>query len=104
MSADGMIELVSHRATDPHQLEWLGKGMQASKHPLSLIDDALDISRIEADQLVLKDHNFSPCAVIDEVLRRQGEAARAKGLHMLSNLAAACLEVDSNEVPVAMPR
>ncbi len=85
----GMIELVSHRATDAHQLEWLGKGMQASKHLLSLIDDALDISRIEADQLVLKDYNFSPRAVIDEVLRRQGEAARAKGLHMLSNLSAA---------------
>jgi two-component system sensor histidine kinase/response regulator len=84
----GMTDLALRRATDPQQSDWLGKSMDASHHLLGVINDILDISRIEADRLTLEERDFSLAEVIDEALRMQDDAARAKGLKLASDIAA----------------
>jgi signal transduction histidine kinase len=42
----GMTGLALRRATDPRQIDQLGKSQQASRHLLAIISDVLDIARI----------------------------------------------------------
>lgn len=78
----GMTGLALRRATDSRQIDHLGKSMAAAQHLLAVIDDVLDISRIEADRMTLAERNFSLPEVIDEVLRMLEAAAQAKGLRL----------------------
>jgi hypothetical protein len=54
----GMTDLALRRAEDPKIKDQLGKVTQASIHLLKVINDILDISKIEADQLALETVNF----------------------------------------------
>ncbi len=83
----GMTNLLLRRATDPQQIEFLTKSMVAAKHLLDVINDILDISRIEADRLTLNEVNFSLSQVIDDALVMQDELAHAKGLHLYREIA-----------------
>jgi PAS domain S-box-containing protein len=76
----GMTDLALRRATDPKQIEWLNKSQGAARHLLSIINDILDISKIEAERLTLEEKNFSVTQIIDDVLGMQDALARAKGL------------------------
>jgi len=78
----GMASLALRRATEPRQIDYLNKAIKASQHLLSLISDILDISRIEADCMELEEREFSVSEIIDDVVRMQDEAARAKGLDL----------------------
>ena len=82
----GMIDLVLRRATDPQQIDWLNKGKTSARHLLSIINDILDISRIEADRMTLEEANFSLAQVLDDALRMQEETARAKGLGLSAEI------------------
>ena len=82
----GMIELVLRRATDPQQIDWLNKSKASARHLLAVINDILDISRIEADRLTLDEKNFSITQAIDEVMQMQEATARAKGLQLVRDI------------------
>jgi signal transduction histidine kinase len=83
----GMTDLALRRATDPKQIEWLTMSAQSSRHLLAIINDILDISRIEADQLVLEEKPFCLLQVIDESLLMQKELALIKGLRLSRDIA-----------------
>ena len=83
----GMTELALRRATDPRQVNYLTKSLQASRHLLALINDVLDLSRIEADRLTLNEQEFALVPLLGEVLQMMGEQARAKGLRLSSEIA-----------------
>jgi PAS domain S-box-containing protein len=72
----GMTELALRRATDPRQSDYLSRSLQASRHLLALINDILDISRIEADRLTLDDEGFflggSSSATVQQMHGRGG--------------------------------
>jgi anti-sigma regulatory factor (Ser/Thr protein kinase) len=55
---------------------------------LSVINNILDISKIEADRMTLDEKNFSVSDVIDAAFQMQDEAARAKGLELAREVAA----------------
>ena len=78
----GMTRMAQRRTTDPKLLDWLGKSMEASQHLLELINDILDISRIEAGRMALEESSFSLSALIDEVLHMQSESANGKGVFL----------------------
>jgi CheY-like chemotaxis protein len=84
----GMTDLALRRATDPKQIEWLKLGAQSSRHLLAIINDILDISRIEAEQLTLEKKTFSLGRTIDESVRMLEGPAVAKGLVLSRELAA----------------
>ena len=83
----GMTNLALRRATDPMQIDWLTKGAHASRHLLAIINDILDISRIEADQMTLEEKTFSLSRTVDECVRILEEQARAKGLRLSHEIA-----------------
>ncbi len=77
----GLGHLLRAEAT-PAQAERLGKIDAAGKHLLSLINDILDISKIEAGKLQLEHSDFALSAVLDHVRSLLGDAARAKRLEI----------------------
>jgi len=83
----GMTDLALRRATDPKLLDWLQKGKGAALHLLAVINDILEISRIEAGRVVLEEQDFSLAQALDEMLGRQETAAREKGLILSCTLA-----------------
>jgi PAS domain S-box-containing protein len=83
----GMTDLALRRATDPKLLDWLQKGKGAALHLLAVINDILEISRIEAGRVVLEEQDFSLAQALDEMLGRHETAAREKGLVLSCTLA-----------------
>jgi PAS domain S-box-containing protein len=58
----------------------LDKIQAAGKHLLSVINDILDLSKIEAGRIELESHDFAIEAVLDHVATMIGDTAAAKGL------------------------
>jgi len=83
----GMTDLALSRATDPKQIDWLDTSKVSAQHLLAVINDILDISKIEADQITLEERNFSLSHTIDDTLRMQEEQAQAKGLRLSREVA-----------------
>jgi PAS domain S-box-containing protein len=64
----GMASLAMRRADDPKLKDQLGKIDSASKHLLHVINDILDISKIEAERLKLEQTAFKIGAVFENTL------------------------------------
>ncbi len=76
----GMTDLALRRATDERQRDQLTKVVIASNHLLAVINDILDISKIEADRLVLEKTVFRLGDVLDKLRTMVGERVSEKGL------------------------
>lgn len=61
----GMVELARMRATDPKQIDWLEKACNCAVHLLSVINDVLDISKMEAAQLRIDHRDFKLGTVLE---------------------------------------
>jgi signal transduction histidine kinase len=83
----GMTQLALGRATDAQQISWLHKSAQASQHLLAIINDILDMARIDADKMTLESVPFSLAQTIDETLCMHEALAHAKGLRLVSSVA-----------------
>jgi signal transduction histidine kinase/CheY-like chemotaxis protein len=86
----GLTHLLRKDAT-PDQNERLGKISSAGEHLLSIINDILDMSKIEAGKIHLEECNFALSTILDHVRSMIADSAQAKGLQ---------LEVDEDDVPV----
>jgi PAS domain S-box-containing protein len=78
----GMTDLALRRATDAKQIDWLNKSQGAAKHLLDVINDILDISKIESGRLMLEERDFSLAEAIGEVMQMEDALAQAKGLSL----------------------
>jgi PAS domain S-box-containing protein len=87
----GLNYLMRHEGVTPPQAARLDKVDGASRHLLSLINDILDLAKIEAGQVQLESANFHLSTVLDSVASIIAESARAKGL---------TIEVDADAVPL----
>jgi PAS domain S-box-containing protein len=86
----GLAYLLRQSALNAEQSERLDKINVAALHLLSIINDILDLSKIEADHLELEQNDFSLVEVLDNVRVQIADEAQAKGL---------AIEVDSDDVP-----
>ena len=86
----GMTHLLRSAAPTPEQAPRLGKIDVAATHLLAVINDILDISKIEAGKLELEQTDFLLATVFDQVQLLIADAAQAKGL---------AVEVDVDGVP-----
>jgi two-component system sensor histidine kinase/response regulator len=87
----GLTYFLRRDHPSPLQAERLGKIEAAARHLLSIINDVLDLSKIEAGRLELERVNFPLEAVLDHVRSLVGEQAQAKGLKVT---------VDGDDVPL----
>lgn len=78
----GLTELALRKASDPMQRDQLGKAKKASQHLLKVINDILDISKIEAERLCLETVVFNLATVLDLLRDLIEEQAATKGLVM----------------------
>ncbi len=79
----GMIELVWRKTGDPRDRERLAKARQSSAHLLDLINGILDISKIEAERMVLEKRPFRLGEILDNALGVTAHRAEEKGLQLL---------------------
>ncbi len=78
----GLSYLLRRESADPHQCEQLGKISEAGNHLLSIINDILDISKIEAGKLELERRDFDLGELLENVASLVGERAEAKNLYL----------------------
>jgi signal transduction histidine kinase/ligand-binding sensor domain-containing protein/CheY-like chemotaxis protein len=76
----GMAELLQGGALDDKQRGQVGAIQRAGQHLLRLVNDALDLARIEAGKLTLQDEAFDLNALLDEAAALLRPLADAKGL------------------------
>jgi PAS domain S-box-containing protein len=78
----GMVDLVLRKSTDPKHIDQLTKAKLAAQHLLSVINDILDISKIEAERLTLEQLHFNFSDVLDNLVTVVGQRARDKNLRL----------------------
>jgi PAS domain S-box-containing protein len=86
----GMTRLLQRGDLSTEQADSVAKISDATKHLLAIINDILDLSKIEAGHLRLERVNFPLSAVLDQVRSLVSEQARAKGL---------VVELDADDTP-----
>ncbi len=83
----GMIELVLGTDLDAEQREYLEVAGVSADLLLRLINDILDLSKIEAGKLDLESVDFDLRHVLDETVRWLAPSAHQKGLEMVLHVA-----------------
>jgi PAS domain S-box-containing protein len=78
----GMIELASRRMSDPRGLEQLRKAKESAEHLLGVLNDILDISKIEADRLSLETVRFTLADVLRKLVGLLGHRAEEKRIEL----------------------
>ncbi|NEX22590.1 response regulator [Thiorhodococcus mannitoliphagus] len=78
----GLNHLLLQEVDTPKALARLVKVGEAATHLLRIIDDILDLSKIEAGRLTLEERSLSLVQVIEQVFSLLGEQARNKGLRL----------------------
>ena len=80
----GMVHLLRRDAPTLEQIDRLDKIDNASQHLLAVINDVLDISKIEAGKLQLDETTVDINSILKRVVSVLGERAREKGLLLLT--------------------
>jgi PAS domain S-box-containing protein len=86
----GLTHILRRGGASPEQATRLDKIDDAGRHLLSIINDILDLSKIEAGRLQLESTDFPLSDVLDNVASIIGESAQAKQL---------AVTVDAGDVP-----
>ena len=79
----GMAHLLEHTSLTATQSDYLAKLQAASKHLLGIIDDVLDLSKIEASKLEIEHLVFSLDDVLDDVATLIGVRASEKDVELI---------------------
>lgn len=80
----GMSDLLLGTSLDPDQQALAGRVQDSASSLLAVIDDLLDISRIEAGNLEVEKVAFSPRAVVGRAVDMLAPDAQSKGLELAS--------------------
>jgi len=84
----GMIDMAKRRMTDPVGLDQLGKARIAAGNLLALLNDILDLSKIEAERMVLEDVPLHLADTIGNLVGVLGHKASEKGLNLAVDIPA----------------
>jgi signal transduction histidine kinase/DNA-binding response OmpR family regulator/HPt (histidine-containing phosphotransfer) domain-containing protein len=89
----GYAHLIRRDPLTARQLGQLDKLSDSARHLLQIINDILDLSKIEANKMTLEVQDFEPARVIDHVCDLLADSLATKGLDVL---------VDLDHVPPAL--
>jgi len=82
----GLTHLALRHATDDKTRDCVERIRRSADHLLAIVNDILDLSKIEADRLSLEHIEFPLAAVVDRVSELLGPKAAAKGLRLVTEL------------------
>ncbi len=83
----GMLGLLLDTELAPKQRQYAETAWNSSRSLLALINDILDLSRVEAGRLELEEVNFDLRGVLDELVLGLSPQAREKGLQLYYQMA-----------------
>lgn len=83
----GLGELLLETKLDAEQREWVGMQIEAGRNLLSIINDILDLSKMEAGKLSLECIPFNPCGVARAAVRMLEPSAAKKSISLQLDLA-----------------
>jgi len=83
----GMSELLLGTDLEPEQRNYAQSICSAGQHLLRLVNDALDLARIEADRLELERQPFDLHQMLTEIAALEAPLAKARGLDFVHALA-----------------
>ena len=78
----GMCDLLSSTAVDPEQRDHASTIQISARHLMALLDDVLDLSRIESGGLALSSISFDIREVVHSVQQMLGPRASSRGLSL----------------------
>jgi PAS domain S-box-containing protein len=96
----GFSELILDQAEDPvvpKHLEYIDHIRTSGRHLLALINDVLDLSRLEAGAVVLDQQNIALGRIIIEACRMMGDQAQRSGLEIKIEVAADLAQISGDE-------
>lgn len=82
----GVGELLKETDLTPEQRKYVDMFQKSGEHLLTLINDILDLSKIEAGHMELENTDFSLLAVIEEVRSILAPKATEKGIRIITKL------------------
>jgi signal transduction histidine kinase len=93
----GFSEIIAHELFGPmgndRYLDYMKDIHRSSLHLLSIINDVLDMSKIEAGKLELSKEPLNICSLLGEVIRMMRERAESRGIKLATKLSDRGLEV-----------
>ena len=82
----GMLELVQNSELSVDQKEKIDTAFKSAEGLLDIINDVLDLSKIEAGKMQIKKGSVSPALVIEDIASLLALQFRAKNLHLVNEL------------------
>jgi len=82
----GLTHLMAREATDPQQRARLAKVDDAAQHLLQVLNDILDLSKVEAGKMGLEEVEFSLDDLLARAFELVGTRAREKGLELVLDI------------------
>jgi len=83
----GVLDLLRHTALAEKQRHYVRLAHDSASQLLAIVNDILDISRIEAGKLVIRPECFTPRDLFDDIAEVHAAAAARKNLHFESSCA-----------------
>lgn len=82
----GMIDLARRRMADPKGIDQLDKAKLSATRLLGVLNDILDLSKIEADRMALEDRPLNLAENMEALIATLGHKASEKGLQLTIDL------------------
>jgi signal transduction histidine kinase/CheY-like chemotaxis protein len=79
----GLTHLLQRDLQEPQQKQRLGRVADAAQHLLNLINDILDLSKIESGKMALEEADFDLDEMLTHTVALVGERARQKDIELL---------------------
>jgi len=78
----GMSHVLRRRLAEPELIDRLDKIDEAARHLLAIINDLLDISKVDAGKLQLEQRPLEPAGIMDNIVSMLAVQANAKGIEL----------------------
>lgn len=79
----GFAQLMTHKGSlDPHQQDYIDSINQSGEHLLNLINDVLEMSKIEAGKVSFNPHDFDLHGLLEDICTMFQFKAHSKGLQL----------------------
>ncbi len=78
----GFTEMLLKEESDPKKLEYLKTIYQSGEHLLNVINDILDLSKIEAGKMELSYEYYNPVEMVKDIVKMYTPIAMKKGINL----------------------
>ncbi len=82
----GLLQLIDSRSLPKRQTEYLHEVNKSAESLLAIVNDLLDLSKVEAGEMRLESVPFNLVIMIEEIAMNYASAAHAKGIELVTDV------------------